>query len=155
MTGGTARGSVLAWSPEEGWGVIETEATPGGCWAHFSSLDVDGYRTLHVGQEVSVDYEPAMQDGYEWRALRVTLDGAQGQPERSPEAGHAYRSTLGVEWDDGDVQVPLQTSSGVALCSAHLPRSCPQHAAGLAHRTSAQAGARTTRRQHVPGPTVR
>lgn len=64
MTDGTARGSVLAWWREEGWGVIETDAAPGGCWAHFSSLDMDGCRTLRVGQHVTVDYDPAVQDGY-------------------------------------------------------------------------------------------
>lgn len=102
MTGGRARGSVLAWWPEEGWGVIETEATPGGCWAHFSSLKIDGYRELHVGQQVSVAYEPAMQDGYEWRALRVSIVGSQEQEERSHQAGDAYRSTLDIEWDGDD-----------------------------------------------------
>lgn len=107
MTGGTTRGSVLVWRPEDGWGVIATEATPGGCWAHFSSLEMDGYRTLHVGQHVTVDYEPAEQDGYRWRAVRVSLDGAKQQPENESEANNAYRSTLDIQWDSDDGCVPL------------------------------------------------
>jgi len=103
MTGGTARGRVVSWWPEEGWGVIQTAATPGGCWAHFSAIGMDGYRTLHVGQGVMVDYEPAMQDGYEWRAVRVSVNGAQEPPAPAPDAGHAYRSTLDIEWDGNDV----------------------------------------------------
>lgn len=74
MTGGTTRGSVLVWRPEDGWGVIDSEATSGGCWAHFSSLEMTGYRTLHVGQQVTFEYEPAEQDGYRWRAVRVSVD---------------------------------------------------------------------------------
>ncbi len=68
----------------------------------FSSVEMNGYRTLHVGQQVLVEYEPAMQDGYEWRALLVTIDGAQEQPERSNQAADAYRSTLDMEWDSDD-----------------------------------------------------
>jgi hypothetical protein len=64
---------------------------------------MDGYRTLHVGQGVTVDYEPAMQDGYEWRAVRVSVDGPQGHSHPSEDASNAYRSTLDIEWDSNDV----------------------------------------------------
>lgn len=102
MTGGTASGRVLAWRSEEGWGVIETGATPGGCWAHFSSVEMDGYRALHVGQQVTVEYEPAAQDGYQWRALRVSVDGAQTQTEGTYDAGNAHSSTVDIEWDSDE-----------------------------------------------------
>jgi CspA family cold shock protein len=100
MTTETTRGSVVAWSAEEGWGVIETSRTPGGCWTHFSVLDMTRYRQLHLGREVTVEYEPAAQDGYQWRAVRVTTDGEpQDAPGPRGEAGGDYQSTLNIEWD--------------------------------------------------------
>jgi CspA family cold shock protein len=101
MTTETTEGSVLAWSPEEGWGVIQTPRTPGGCWTHFSALDMTGYRQLHVGQRVTVEYEAAAQDGYQWRAVRVTTD-SRPQIAPGPLGGDssAYESTLNIEWDD-------------------------------------------------------
>ena len=45
------RGVVRLWSDEEGWGVIDSPATPGGCWAHFSSVRVAGLGALSAGQE--------------------------------------------------------------------------------------------------------
>jgi cold shock protein len=67
----TVHGTVRFWLYEEGWGVIDSARTPGGCWAHFSAVEVSGFRTLQAGQSVEVDWEPADQDGYAWRALSV------------------------------------------------------------------------------------
>jgi len=38
-----SRGRVRIWHNEEGCGVIDSESTPGGCWAHFSAVRVPGY----------------------------------------------------------------------------------------------------------------
>jgi cold shock protein len=76
-------GTVSMWRGEEGWGVIDSPDTPGGCWFHFSHLwHVDlpegralevkgGYRDARVGESVEFDYEPADQDGYSFRADSV------------------------------------------------------------------------------------
>ena len=37
-------GVVREWHSDEGWGVIDSDQTPGGCWAHFSDVEMDGYR---------------------------------------------------------------------------------------------------------------
>ena len=55
----TIHGEVRCWNDEEGWGVIDSAATPGGCWTHFSDLAVPGFRTLRPGQPVELEYEPA------------------------------------------------------------------------------------------------
>lgn len=68
----TTIGTVRLWVDEEGWGVIDSEATPGGTWAHFSSVVGKGYRRLNHGQSVEFTYEHAKQDGYEYRAVSVT-----------------------------------------------------------------------------------
>ncbi|MFF7232620.1 hypothetical protein [Streptomyces sioyaensis] len=33
-----AIGIVREWHSDEGWGVIDSDTTPGGCWAHFGSV---------------------------------------------------------------------------------------------------------------------
>ena len=73
--GVNAQATVGAWHDELGWGVLDSVATPGGCWTHFSALDFDGYRSLTPGQQVQLTAEAADQDGYAWRAVRVVVDG--------------------------------------------------------------------------------
>lgn len=67
----TVLGVVRSWSDDDGWGVIDSLETPGGCWTHFSSVDMPGYRTLSPGQGVTLDWEPAVQDGFAFRAVRA------------------------------------------------------------------------------------
>jgi CspA family cold shock protein len=68
---GTATATVREWHGEEGWGVLDSPDTPGGCWAHFSHIEMLGYRALNRGQVVGVDWESPGQDGYEFRAVRI------------------------------------------------------------------------------------
>src|SRR4051812_32542200 len=63
-------------SDDEGWGVVEGADVPGGCWVHFSAVDVPGYRTLQPGQAVVVDWEERDQDGFAYTATRVSLPPA-------------------------------------------------------------------------------
>jgi CspA family cold shock protein len=68
----TVTGTVRTWDAAEGWGVVDSPETPGGCWAHFSAVAVDGYRALVAGQAVALDWEQVVdQDGYRFRAVRV------------------------------------------------------------------------------------
>jgi cold shock CspA family protein len=39
-------GNVQAWYSEEGWGVLVSPEVEGTVFAHFSALDVSGYRDL-------------------------------------------------------------------------------------------------------------
>ena len=65
------RGLVRQWDDDEGWGVIDSSETPGGCWAHFSVVEVDGFRKLAAGEAVTFEFEAAEQDGFAFRATRV------------------------------------------------------------------------------------
>jgi CspA family cold shock protein len=69
----TTHGTVRVWYEEEGWGVLESAETPGGCFAHFSDIQMDGFRTLAAGQRVEFAWERPgfLQDGYAYRALTV------------------------------------------------------------------------------------
>jgi CspA family cold shock protein len=66
---------VREWHEKHGWGVVDATETPGGCWVHYSHLDMDGYRSLSGVTVVRLDYEAAQQDGYSFRAVRVEVPG--------------------------------------------------------------------------------
>ena len=93
-------GKVREWSADEGFGVIDSAETPGGCWAHFSVIVMDGYRSLQAGQRVSFTFEPASQDGFSYVAITVWPPGVKPETPRPPLAGHgpsvAYRSSLTI-----------------------------------------------------------
>ncbi len=95
-------GVVRDWHREEGWGVIDCDATPGGCWAHFSAIEADGYRELTNGETVEFTAEQAAQDCYAYRAVHVWRAGTEpGDTTRHPSGpSDAYRSVLTVEFDD-------------------------------------------------------
>ena len=73
----TTIGTVRTWTDDDGWGVVDSPETPGGCWAHFSSVLVRGYRRLHTGQRVHLEWEPVRQDGYSYRAVRTWPVGSE------------------------------------------------------------------------------
>jgi CspA family cold shock protein len=68
---GPVSGTVARWNDQEGWGVLVSPSVLGKVWAHFSMIEMDGYRTLNPGQEVTFTYETPGQDGYPHRALSV------------------------------------------------------------------------------------
>jgi cold shock protein len=62
---------VRQWDDGEGWGVLDSAETPGGCWTHYSHVEMDGYRRLVAGQRVELDWEGLGQDGFNFRAVSV------------------------------------------------------------------------------------
>ncbi len=94
-------GTVRLWNDEEGWGVIDSDATPGGCWAHYSDVAIAGYRTLQPGQAVSFEWEAATQDGFRFRATRAWPAGTKPTAAAPPtHGGDAYSSALEITFDD-------------------------------------------------------
>lgn len=97
-------GQVRVWYDADGWGVIDSDATPGGCWAHYSSVLVAGYKNLRTGQDVTFTFEAAEQDGYSFRAVEV-WPSDQTPVRTSHEVSGpsaAYSSTLTLTFDDED-----------------------------------------------------
>lgn len=84
----TTSGTVRMWNGEEGWGVIDSPATPGGCWTRFSHVLARSYRHLQVGDQVLFEWEPGEQDGYRFRAVSVYLS-EQPPGDPLPTAGAA------------------------------------------------------------------
>lgn len=100
----TSLGQVRVWHDAEGWGVIDSAVTPGGCWAHFSSVLVAGYKALATGQSVEFSYEAGEQDGFSYRAVEVWPVGhepVRTEPDASGSSS-AYQSTLTLTFDEDE-----------------------------------------------------
>ncbi|WP_432489589.1 cold-shock protein [Kineococcus sp. SYSU DK018] len=99
----SARGVVRDWNDEEGWGVIDSPHTPGGCWVH-SSTAMTTQDGLRPGQDVAFTYEQGEQDGYDYRALRAWP--WDEEPAQRPgttvfnDRSGAFTSSLILTYDD-------------------------------------------------------
>ena len=94
MTGELHHGMVREWHDEEGWGVIDSAETPGGCWMHFSAIVSVGYRRLIPGASVEFTTERARQDGYDYRAVQVFPGGNDVGPQSTTETPGEHHSRL-------------------------------------------------------------
>jgi CspA family cold shock protein len=95
-------GVVSTWNDDEGWGVLASQRTPGGCWCHFSALAMEGFRTLSPGTSVEFLYEVAEQDGYNFRAVEAWPVGQRHRaPESEFEGGESF-STITIHVDTED-----------------------------------------------------
>jgi CspA family cold shock protein len=93
-------GIVREFDSIQGVGVVDSPDTPGGCWVHFSMIDIDGYKTLQPGEEVALTFESAVQDGFSYRAVRVRRVATQGMsPQALPKdsATSPYSSQLRID----------------------------------------------------------
>jgi CspA family cold shock protein len=93
-------GTVRVWHREEGWGVIDSPDTPGGCWANFPVLWADdtrhprspeiissGFRELFDGEVVDFNWRSAKdQYGYTYAATSVFPRGRQAPTADSDDA---------------------------------------------------------------------
>lgn len=65
-------GTVKWFNAEKGVGAISCDETaPDDVWVHYSRIEGSGYRALDEGEEVEMEYLPARQDSFNYRALRV------------------------------------------------------------------------------------
>ena len=107
----TTRAVVRLWRADDGWGVLDSAATPGGCLAHFSVVEMPGYRTLENGQSVLVDWEAADTDGFAYRATRVVVPGVAAEAPGTAGAGPAMRSTLTIRAPGDDPERTARSSN--------------------------------------------
>jgi len=100
-----SQGTVRTWDDDEGTGVIDSADTPGGCWVNFSSLVMEGFHSLTVGDHVTFTYEAGQQDGFGYRAVLVWPAGVKPGTPPSEDHHHtesaAYQSSLSIHWEEG------------------------------------------------------
>jgi CspA family cold shock protein len=94
-------GVVREFHPADGWGVIDGDDVPGGCWVSFAVIRMDGYRELAPSAPVRFTFERADQDGYAYRATDVwpsdQPSGGEDPPSHGTSTSTAYRSTLRLD----------------------------------------------------------
>jgi cold shock protein len=90
----TTQGRVREWHDDEGWGVVDSVETPGGCWAHYSSVLVAGYRRLAAGDDVRFSFEEIDQDGFSYRTVEVWPAGQEPVRLDPEPPGAGYSSSL-------------------------------------------------------------
>ena len=64
-------GTVKWFNAEKGYGFITNDDGSGDVFVHFSSILVDGYKTLAEGQKVTFSTEPDPKDSGKMRAIDV------------------------------------------------------------------------------------
>ena len=65
-------GTVKWFNSEKGYGFITDAATGNDVFVHFSAINIDGFKTLNEGQEVTFDTEADPKDASKLRAVNVT-----------------------------------------------------------------------------------
>lgn len=95
----TVMATVRIWHEDAGWGVLDSCETPGGCWTHFSALRGGGYRSAKAGDHVVLEWEPAVQDGFAYRAVSVSQSNVEPSNDDgdSRQSLHAHESTLTID----------------------------------------------------------
>ncbi|MDP9792329.1 CspA family cold shock protein [Catenuloplanes nepalensis] len=88
---------IREWHADEGWGVIDSPDTPGGCWAHFSAAAAPA--VFRPGQRVHLEWESPGQDGYPFRAIRFWPAGSPPRDRPPAAPGTAYSSSLSLSFD--------------------------------------------------------
>ena len=65
-----AKGKVKYFNEHKGWGIISSTDEEQDVYVHYTAINMDGYRTLEEGQEVSYDVRDSDTGP---SALNVTL----------------------------------------------------------------------------------
>lgn len=95
-------GRVQRWHPEDGWGVLESDALDGLVFAHYSFIrDQTGWRGLEAGQHVTFSWKQPGQDGCEYSAVDVYTTESRTPVDRSTDTRpDAYGSSLAITFDE-------------------------------------------------------
>ncbi|MEC8427734.1 MAG: cold shock domain-containing protein [Pseudomonadota bacterium] len=75
-------GIVKWFNNAKGYGFILADDNPEDLFAHFSSIEMEGYKTLKAGQKVSFDIEKA-DKGFHAKRIRV-IDAQRETPSTPP-----------------------------------------------------------------------
>ncbi len=53
-----SKGKVKYFNDTKGWGFLSSEDTDNDVYVHYTQINMDGYKTLKEGQEVSYELTP-------------------------------------------------------------------------------------------------
>lgn len=66
-------GTVKWFNADKGFGFITNNDGSEDVFVHFSAINIDGFKTLNEGQQVSFDKEADPKDKRKFRAINVRL----------------------------------------------------------------------------------
>ena len=77
-----ASGKVKWFNNAKGYGFVLADEGGDDLFAHYSSIDMDGYRTLRAGQTITFDVK---QGDKGLHAVNIRVVGEAAAPDASPE----------------------------------------------------------------------
>jgi cold shock protein len=85
-----ATGKVKWFNNAKGYGFVIAEVGGDDLFVHYSSIQMDGYKTLKAGQDVEFDIERGAKGMHAVNIRSRPLDGAAGEDPRSNplQSGH-------------------------------------------------------------------
>jgi CspA family cold shock protein len=97
-------GTMRTWNHDEGWGVIDSPETPGGCWIHATTPSTKTRMGLDPGRQVYFEWErlpgKGVQDGFDFVATDAWyVDDEPNRRPQGPSTG-AYSTSLTITLDD-------------------------------------------------------
>lgn len=96
------RGKVKWFNNAKGYGFIIEEGCSDDLFAHFSSVQMEGYKTLKAGQPVTFDKKPSDKGVHAVNIVPEEQVQKQSQPENRSEAAPETNSgSTGQDSDDG------------------------------------------------------
>lgn len=115
---GVAEGRVRRYSTAEGWGIVDSADTPGGCLVHSDAVLDDGH-SLTAGRSVNFEWQPLDNGecGFRYRATSVSLVGSLSRSDPGVTfAGASWiiddaigpDELMAAFWRDADDSDPLR-----------------------------------------------
>ncbi|MDT2007283.1 hypothetical protein FXW78_27220 [Rhodococcus opacus] len=97
----TTTGVVRSWSPQEMWGIIDSDETPGGCWTLFHSVAVEGFPVLREGHQVEFEWDTldSPMHGCDFYTIRAWPAGSE--PYVAPPSDSPFSSRVWITVTDG------------------------------------------------------
>lgn len=87
------RGKVKWFNNAKGYGFIIEDGCSDDLFAHFSSVQMDGYKTLKAGQAVTFDKKPSDKGVHAVNIVPEEQTGKQAQPGTGHNSGEASRAS--------------------------------------------------------------
>ena len=92
-------GKVKWFNNAKGYGFVLAKASDEDLFVHYSSIEMNGYRTLRAGQEVSFDIVEGPKGLH---AVNVRPLGGDGNGDPDDTHQHSARAEDGIAQDDDD-----------------------------------------------------
>ena len=106
------RGKVKWFNNAKGYGFIIEEGCSDDLFAHFSSVQMEGYKTLKAGQAVTFDKKPSDKGIHAVNIVPEEQPRKQSSPEDSSEKASGSDDDVERDQDSGYQDQPRAANTG-------------------------------------------